>query len=310
MQISTNYCKIRPDYNSYYTFNNSKPSYIPSFQGGDFLSLSESEIIKRVKESIKTDNLIGHGTEAKVYKIENTDYCVRLPYESSVISNFKFSKELSPEDRINHVRAKLGIHESILPFFEGEIINKYLPSNLKRQKLQEYVANMPVRSYTNLLHYIAKAANEKMLFDYRGNNLIIDLKKNQFTAIDFNKMRSDFPRSVRPLTEIYMALTGFKTQEDIKQKIFKKIMLAGLDEFNPKNIPCMSLSLFDFDELIKTHFNLADNSCENKYKHILNAFKELKQAKRIELTRKNDANLLNLKLQKVKNILKKLIKSL
>ena len=68
---------------SFFTINNHnigiKQAY-PVFKSCDLLDLSEKDIFEKIQQSVNYENFLGNGTEAEVYRIKGTDYCVRIPY--------------------------------------------------------------------------------------------------------------------------------------------------------------------------------------------------------------------------------------
>lgn len=287
-----------------------------SFKSRDLMCLPEADVLKKVRESIVPENFLGQGTEAEVYKIKNSDYCVRIPYLANTINKFNFSKELSQIDKINHIVAKLGFGVSIMKYFEGVIPKRYMSNNHDRYNLQKKIAEMPVESYSGLLHQIAEAIDNEMLFDYSGGNLIVDTQNQKLTAIDFYGM-ADNPKPVRPLCEMYQVLTCYGAEEKTGKKIFDKIVDAALEEFKPNNIPCMDAALFDFVDLVmrrncdnKEHkkgnindyidrfFALKDNITKN--------VNELKQLKKTEIINKTMSKVLENKIAECEMLIKKI----
>ena len=284
-----------------------KPSIqLPCFRGCNLLDLPEKDIFQRVEESITPENFIGQGMEAEVYKIKGTEYCVRIPLIRGDACRFKYTKQLSPIDKINHVVAKLGCGVSIIKFFEGETPKKHRDNMIHRYQFQEKISNMPVKSYSNLLHQIANAINNEMLFDFSGGNLIVDIKNNKLTAVDFYGI-SDNPVPIRPLTEMYSVLTCYGAHQKTGKKIFNNIVNAGLEEFKPTKIPCMDIDLFDFEDLC---FKRCKDSCTENHEKIINEIsrqlKELKSIKKAEIIDKTKDLLLEQNISKLKNLLSKI----
>lgn len=307
-----NFQKINKTNNSFQ--KNYLNYYNLSFRGKDLLELSKEDIFQKVKESIKPENFIGQGTEAKVYRLNDSDYCVRIPYEIDDLYTNSYSRDLTPVDRVNHTKIKLGFGATIMEFFDGIIPKNYMNNESERYKLQKIIARMPIKSYSDLLHQIANAIDNDMFFDYSGGNLIIDTKKQRFTAIDFCKMPCDFPRAIRPLTEMYNVLTCYGAELDTGKKIFDKIVSAGLEEFKPENIPCMDLALFDFEDLLlkrnrdnkldKNNLSGQINEFLDLKCNILKKLKELKCIKKEEIRDKCFAKILENKIFEFRNIIK------
>ena len=283
------------------------------FKGKDLLELSEDEVFKKIKESLNYENFLGQGTEAEVYRIKDTNYCVRLPHITKDLYIMDYNTNLSPMDKVNHTKVKLGFGATIMPYFEGVIPKDYQNNEYQRFKLQEKIADMPIKSYTDLLHQIANGIDNEMFFDFSGGNLIINTEKNKLTAIDFYSI-TDNPRKIRPLTEMYNALTIYGSEMNTDKKIFNKIIETGLEEFKPNKIPCMDVELFDFADLANSHHSKC--ATDKNYamdirdflvlKHnITETNKELKQVKKLEILNKISDSILNENILKLKNLMLK-----
>lgn len=201
-----------------------------SFSGRqkDLLNLSEDEIKSKIEASIKRENFIGEGNEAKVYKIPDTDYVVRiLKYEDKEEKDVDFKKnlsfDLSVDDKINHAAAKLGDRVTILHNLEGESCFKY--------KNKKEFFNLPVDSYHKLYKQISYAKDNNMIFDVCDSNIIYNPKDKSLTAIDFYKNSGDFPENVRPLAFIFSAIAySVKGIYPETQKLFGALVNTAIKE--------------------------------------------------------------------------------
>lgn len=276
------------------------------FRSRDLLDLPENDIYKIVKESLKPINFIGHGTEAEVYRIKDTNYCIRVPHVALEVQNFKLTKELTPADKVNHVAAKLGYGISIIKYIEGETPNEHRDNKLYRNKFQGKIADLPVKSYSELLHQIANAIDNEMFLDFSGGNLIVDTAKQKLTAIDFYGV-TDNPRPINPLTEMYSVLTCYGSEVETGKKIFDNIVSAGLNEFRPNEIPCMDLALFDFEALCfkRCHDCYTENH-EKLINEISRQLKILKDIKKTEIIDKTKGVSVEQNISKIKNLLLKI----
>lgn len=288
-----------------------------NFYGKDLLDLSEKEIRQKAKDSIISDNFIGQGSDAEVYKIKDTDYCVRVPHISKDDFAYRCSKKILPSDKINHIVAKLGYGASILKYIDGIVPKTYENDEFSRYNLQSKIADMPIKAYSDLLHQIAEALKHEMFFDFSGGNLIVDIPNNKLTAIDFYKMSLDNPRPIKPLTEIYHVLTCYGSLPEINKKIYDNIVIAGLQELKPKNIPCMNLELFDFIDLALKRHSYCGQYKKGKISEIIdeyysirfsisNCLRSLKQTKRKEIKIKKDFPEINKKINELKRLMAKI----
>lgn len=300
MKISNSYSAI----NMYNSRSNIKTKQtLLCFRGCDLLDLPEKDIFEKLKETVTSENFLGQGTEAEVYRIKGTNYCVRIPHLSQDIYRLDYTKELTPIDKVNHVVAKLGFGASIMKYFDGIVPKWYKKNDLCRHELQKNISEMPVESYSELLHQIANAIDNEMFFDFSGGNLIVNTKKQKLTAIDFYNI-SDNPRPISPMTEMYSVLTCYGSEEKTGKKIFDKIVDAGLEELKPNKIPCMDVALFDFTELclkrMSDAFMPKNEELNNAVMYNCDILKKLKKAEILDISVSKQ---LEQQLYKVRNLL-------
>ena len=282
------------------------------FRGQNFLELPPKEIYQKVINSMIPENFVGQGTEGEVYRIKDTEYCVKIPYEVVGLYSKKINldktlylnKKISPKQKVNHVFIELNGNATIMKFFEGKIPKDYFSNKENRYLLQSEIAQMPVKSYTNLLHQIANGIDNEMLFDNTIGNLIVNTKENKLTAIDFFPIIEN-PREVRPLNEIYSLLTAYGAEQKTGKKIFDNIMNAGLDEFEPQKVPCMDTELFDFTELCQRR--IEDTKIQGSEKimdKISQQILTLKGLKKVEYTEPLFSTFIKEKIDIVKDLIK------
>lgn len=285
------------------------------FKSRDLLDLPEKDIMRNIRESINPANFLGQGMDAEVYRIKDTKYCVRLPYEAADMFCANYTRELAPTDKVNHIVAKLGFGAAIMKYFEGVAPKLYMHNESDRHNLQEKIADMPIKSYSEFLHQIANAIDNDMIYDFSGGNLIVDTEKQKLTAIDFYDISENY-RQIRPMTEMYHVLTCYGSEEKTGKKIYDKIVDTGLEEYKPANIPCMDLKLFDFIELAlkrncdnhsfrRGNINKNINRFESLLEILSKNLKELQQLKQIEIKDKTVSGILEQKITDVRRILKR-----
>ena len=284
------------------------------FKGIDLLDLPKEEVIAKVQESIKPENFLGQGSEAEVYRIKDTNYCVRIPYIAEDMYSRSYTKELTPTDKLNHVRARLGFGAAILDYFEGVTPKEFKQNDYYRNIFQEKISDLPVTSYNELLQQIAGAVDNEMVYDFSGGNLIVDLKNRKLTAIDFYNI-TDNPRPIRPLCEMYSVLTCYGAREKTGKKIYDKVVDAALEEFKPDKIPCMDVELFDFVDLARKRNSDASFKTKDILKEIYDftvltkkisqAAKNLKDIKKKEIINKTLSSQLIEKAGELKTLLLK-----
>ena len=252
------------------------------FTGKDLLNMSKEEVFNEVKESINDDQFVGSGWDAKVYKIADSPYCVRIPdiCEDGYINDF--NKDLKPCDIVNHIKIKLGAGAAIMDYFKGKTLFPLQLYDEPRHKLQKEISQMPVESYSNLLHQIAYAIDNEMAYDKGAGNIIIDTENQKLTVIDFYQIK-DNPNPTTPLKDIFYTLTSYGAENDTAKKIAHKIIFAALEEFKPDTTPCMDTELFDFKGIIDAAYYLSNSKSDEEINNIIKNFEKLKEIKKKEI---------------------------
>lgn len=228
-----------------------------SFQGKrDLLDLSVKSIFSKINKSIKNkSNFLGQGCEGKVYKIEDSEYCIKIPSNNlfSKKINYKsdFTKDVSEKDKINHIVARLGDGAVIMRKIEGTPVWSKTMSDESAREVSETVANFPLGSYQGFLRQISHAHNNGMMFDPFNQNVIVDKNNKTITAIDFIDNSGLTFEELNPLQLMYLTSTNKYSTVEHKERIAKNILNAVLEEFKPSHEPCLDVSQFDFNSYLK-----------------------------------------------------------
>lgn len=212
----------------------------------DLLSLPQEKIFQVINKSINSSkNKLGSGSEATVWRIVDTNYCVRVPHNNSEPIDSKFDTNLTDSDKVNHTLIKLGGEATIMPIISG--ISFCCDSEQKDKKVVELIEKMPITAYEKLIKQVIDAESKNMSFDPGWKNIIVNNEPPALTAIDFYK---DF-NSGRPRTlgKIFTCLAFPRPTTDKQQQTcIGKLYLAALSlmEKNPQ-IP---FEKFGFDSLL------------------------------------------------------------
>ena len=199
-----------------------------SFKGSrDLLKLKPETIFKRIDKSIKKENLLGEGYEGKVYAIEDSPYCVKIPhfFYFGRPADYKqsFSTELTEKDKINHVVALLGDKTVIMKKIEGTNV-------LRNPDIVKDLCQFPVSSYNKFLKQISHAYDKGMYFDAINQNVIINSKNKTITGIDFINEK-DTTYEPLPLHSMYFSLINSYTEPESRKLVANKILNSALEEF-------------------------------------------------------------------------------
>lgn len=257
-------------------------------------ALSDKKILKLVQSSIQNKNYIGQGSEGKVYRIKNSDFVVKIPYDTMFFIHRNFRKKfVNNADKVNHVEAKFENGITIMKLIEG----KCLDTNREDYKK---VAQMPTRAYNNLLKQLCNAQKLNMDFDNVSENIIANYKNNTLTAIDFIPIYQEIAEEIpfRPMIQICEAI-GYKN-DYYKHQTTGKTILAGLAEMYPDVVPCTKIENLDFNELL----DFAKKECKTLIKKTPEQWNKLDdlllEIKNLKTKESNDESLKSRLLIKIK----------
>lgn len=216
----------------------------------DLMDLKNKEIIQVCIDALGKNQPIGKGTEATVYKIPDypMQYCLRQ--EKSVIPNInklKLNFDLDDYDRANFVIAKLGEGLTLLKYVPGiplKIITKSdTESGIKvKHALQELVANnFPVESFEKTISMIEESRSKGIIFDRKGENLLVDAITQEMTPIDYSRQFNDI--EYNPISYIYHALDVDNTKH--APKVLAKLCMAYAERLKTVNREELNLDVLD-----------------------------------------------------------------
>lgn len=216
----------------------------------DLMDLKSAEIIQVCMDALKRNILIGEGQEASVYKIPDyaMQYCIRREKNSNgPLSKLKLSYKLNDYDKANFVVAKLGEGVSILKFVPGiplKIMNNHdTPSGKKvKQALQELVANnFEEEPFIRAIGLIEQNRAKGIVFDRKGENLLVDAITQEITPIDYSPEFNDI--EYNPIAYIYHALDVDKTEH--APKVLGKLCKAYAERLKTADISELNLDVLD-----------------------------------------------------------------
>ena len=250
-----------------------------SFGNGDkFLTLPQDEVIKRVENSISSNNLLGIGGEAKVYSIDGTGYCVRILHENPEDYKKGFLSELSDFEIANHGVMKLGEETRIMKRIDGYSMFPRKETGVTRAMVHSMIDDMPVLAYRKVISQIVQAAKKDAYFDSSGANLIVNPVEKMMTVVDFTPCIEC--SNVRTLKSLFLTLgvqDGIITMPQQKDRA-NKILSSVIDDFARGNKPIMMVSNYSFSDFFKVvhEQGLISKAYVNVFLKYLNELKELK----------------------------------
>ena len=216
----------------------------------DLLDLPDEEILEICKNAIKNDITLGRGQEATVYKIEDyaREYCVRLDRRNHTnLENLKVDYKLDDYDKANFVVAKLGEGVTLLEYISGVPLkimrNSDTPAGIKvKESLQELIANnFPESAFLKVINQIEINRKKGIIFDRKGENLLVDPMIQELTAIDFSPKFNDI--EYNPIAYIYHALDVDSTKH--APAVLGKLCNAYAERLKTANLEELNIDVLD-----------------------------------------------------------------
>lgn len=287
-----------------------------SFGSKDLMQSSKDEISAKVKKALKDDkNFLGEGGEAQVYRIPDTDYCVKVLYAdenyTSAIpdvlktKNLKISTSLTEQDKINHNVAKFS-HGTIMKYIEGSPVVSFSMSDEQIREVSKLVEDAPLSSFQKFLRQICHAYKHNMMFDCSYGNLIVNPKDKSMTVIDFYNMEA-ITETSHPLSHMYASLAHDKTTIEQRRTFASKILSAAIEELRPGHKPCLDICNFDYYRFI---YKINQDNLIKKPSYVkvfINLFEEIENLKACDLRGENVESLLTGKLKVAKSLIKQVL---
>ena len=253
-----------------------------SFSKSNLLSLNEDEIIAKISESVNNPyNYIGSGSEASVYRVTDEPYCVRVSNKQIPKIKKPVSQDLTLEDKINHIVAKLPDDVRVMKYLEGYppyLVSLYKYYDISQSEVNKILEEMPVSSFQNFFRQICYAKEHGMIFDCCWSNVIINPKDKTITAIDFYKDVENTNNSSM-LQDCYASLIYSEAPVQHKKACAAKLLLAALEEMKPGVIPCIGVIDFNMPKFIDRFYfdrKLTYSAYAKQLKEILQDIEALK----------------------------------
>ena len=205
--------------------------------------MSSKELTKEVKNTVVNNTEIGYGAEGVVYKIPQSDYCVKIFNGEGVNNLGEWDFNVSSQDKINHVVARAENGSLIMKQIKGEA--------LKWDKPDE-IYDLPLKSYRDLLIQISNAGDECLQFDSVPSNLIYNKKDKTLTAIDFFEPNPDIDLEYNPLQAVFKCLhSSGRTPKDaeLNKKLGINLLTVVKDELQKKE-PEFQIDRWDAEGLL------------------------------------------------------------
>lgn len=244
----------------------------------DLIHLPVNDILERVENSIRSDNLLGKGGEARVYSINGTDYCIRIPIENPEDYKKGFVSELTSLERVNHGVAKLGEKTIIMKRLDGFSMFPRKETGVTRAMVHSMIDDMPVSAYRKVIKQIYDAYNQGAFFDSSGANVIVNPVNKTMTVVDFTDcLECSNSRILKSLFTTLGMHDGILTKAQQKDRA-NKILSSVIDDFLPGQKPLMRVADYSFSEFVYAIKNqgLINKAYSEVFIKILGELKELK----------------------------------
>ena len=258
------------------TLQNNKvyPNGVINFRASNNLLLqNDKDLLHKIKMALL--HFVGQGSEGKVYKIPNTEFCIKIPHFSSNYTFGQWFFKPSNEDKINHVVAKSESGAQIMKFIEGN------PLSYKNKP--EEIYNLPLESYKSFIKQIEEAADNMLKFDNAPANIIYNKQNQTLTAIDFQVPNIDYDFVSTPFASTYRGLQASKEQRNnqkLNKNLLGNLLKIVLEQLNSKK-PEITVTEEDIRDLM-TWFEHSQNNLPKQYDFLKKSIEEIFILKKYE----------------------------
>lgn len=252
-----------------------------SFASVNLLKKESGEITKIVKDVIDNTEKIGFGSEGEVFKIPDTNYCVKIMKGESTRFFGDWKMNVSEQDKINNIVARAENDAVIMNYLEGQ--------PLKWNKPDE-IYDLPKSAYKNLLKQMQRANDECMKFDNSPRNVIYNPKEKTLTAIDFYEPSPDVEFEYTPLSTTFSVLHNHSASpEHMKnnRNLAGKLLDVVLDELSSGKKPEFEIDRYDVFKLFG-QLRMSQNLNEApQMRYLREAFSDIFRLKDLPKTEEN-----------------------
>lgn len=213
-----------------------------------FFNLSAKEQTRVLGCALKSENIAGRGAEGIVYRIPDSKLAVKLPEKYKSIPDIPINRNVSEQEAVNHIRAKVGEDIFIMRYING-ITNK----DVSVSEFNRMVGETPVKSFKSYLQQLINAFSKGMKHDAGGSNAIITPETRGLTAIDFYKSNM---LNINLFDDVYMQFGRHMNTPEQVNSLLGKTSLAFLDmiksnEINPASIGKFQTSLRKISDITR-----------------------------------------------------------
>ena len=209
----------------------------------------------KYKPALMQDTLefIAKGAEGSVYRILNTNFAIKIKNNADLKTSLKshINFAVSEEEKINHIKAKIGENIEIMDFIKGEQIKgQFKQQNFQTEKIKK------------CLEYIYNASQKGMRHDYGGRNIIFDTKTGNMTPIDF--IKSNQGQKYFIINDMFIQLYNSVKNPQETESLISKISLGFLDllrnnTINKNGCKNLSTELKTVKDIVSTNNDLRDS---------------------------------------------------
>lgn len=213
-----------------------------SFGSKDLLSKTSNEITKKVRESIIKENVLGFGSEGTVYRIPDTDYCVKIFHDSNYTNYGNWTKKLSKKMKLNHVVAEAQNGALLMKYIEGISLKYCCPKE---------IYDLPAKTFIDLFAQVSAGSKAGLNYDTAPSNLIYNSKTKSLTALDFKN--GDTIEQSRPISAVYTTIRAkyfTNTDKCLNRKLGGRFLNIVIDELTKQEKPRFSISQYDIQRLL------------------------------------------------------------
>lgn len=180
-----------------------KERFITKFIRKPYNNIEVSPQVKALCENIDIkkiateNNLLGKGANGRVYRIPDSAYAIKIPTNYTPNNQTKITDLCRTlRDKVNFIEARFG-QTQILKYIEGVPVRNasFNTTNMNKEIASKMSKSLNNLSDSNIKKYYLQILEGKRLglgHDFIGNNCLLNLSKNNITAIDFDIGRKTY----------------------------------------------------------------------------------------------------------------------
>lgn len=192
-----------------------------------------------LSKAISKENYISKGAQGRVYRIPGTDCAIKVSLDCKNITGKEIKTNVSPQEQINYILAKIGDDAHIMKYIDGKNI---IQLSRKGIAVNKTILEMPHEAFTNYIEKIIEASKLNMFHDFGGANTLINTKYKFLVPIDFH---ASLTKKANPIEDLYFQFGNYMKTPQEQDYLLVKSALAFFDLIKTNKITSKNIAKTD-----------------------------------------------------------------